>query len=50
MKAPGFRPVQALTLGAGPWTVVAKAFAVDLSGGGDIVRCQVFDVTQPAAP
>ena len=49
MPAPGFRPVQALTLAAGSWTVVAKAFAVDLSGGGDIVRCQIFDGTHAKA-
>lgn len=49
MPTPGLRSVQALTLGTGPWTVIAKAFAVDLSGGGDIVRCQIFDVTHKEA-
>lgn len=49
MTTPGLKGVQSLTLGPGPWTVVAKAFAVDLSGGGDIVRCQIFDVTHQKA-
>jgi hypothetical protein len=49
MTTPGLKGVQSLTLGTGSWTVVAKAFAVDLSGGGDIVRCQVFDVTHKKA-
>ena len=49
MPTPGIKPVQGMTLTAGPWTVVAKAFAVDLSGGGDIVRCQVFDITHNKA-
>ncbi len=49
MTTPGLKTVQTLTLGAGPWTVVAKAFAVDLSGGGDIVRCQIFDGTHAKA-
>ncbi len=49
MTTPGLKPVQGMTLAAGPWTVVAKAFAVDLSGGGDIVRCQIFDVTHNKA-
>lgn len=44
----GSRPkvVQSVTLASGPWTVMAKAFVVDLtSGESDYFRCDLYNAT-----
>ena len=38
--------VQQISLGPGPWTVLARAFAVDVtSDESDFVRCELFNQT-----
>src|SRR4051794_41939355 len=46
LAALAYHPVQHVVLTPGAWIVTAKAYAVDLHGDGDVVRCRLWDAAR----